>query len=142
MKTVAIYERLEGERAKHGEWLRLGTFRLRIKHDSIRAISEEFIYLHPNADPAALYIARRTRLAGLVADDAERIPFDCGVYRVRWDNGHDCGDLPGTYRSYKLAEQAGKEWKRDMVSGEPTEKERRAAREAYQWEVVEDEVED
>lgn len=137
--TVAIYEKLKGDEAKHGEWLRIGVFTLRIKHQSIRAISEEFIYQHPNADPKTLYIARRARCMGKIVDDAERVPFDCGVYQVRWDNGNASGELPETYRSYKLAELAGKAWKRDMVSIEPTEKERRAAREAYQWEVREDE---
>ncbi len=59
------------------------------------------------------------------------------VYKIRWDNDHSCGDLPRVYETEREANQAGRAWKRDMVAMEPTDKERRAARSIYQWEVIE-----
>jgi hypothetical protein len=57
MKTVAIYQQTEDG------MLRLGTFTPR-KYYSIRAISEQFCYKHPNADPSRLFIAPRVPSMG------------------------------------------------------------------------------
>ncbi len=130
MKTVAIYEKTGNG------MLRLGTFTPR-KYYSVRSISEQFCDKHPNADPKALFIARRVQSFGKVVDDAERIPFDCGTYTVSWDNGHDCGDFSMVFHSERAAELWAEEWKRGMVQIEPTEYARREARRVYQWEVNE-----
>lgn len=58
-------------------------------------------------------------------------------YRIIWDNGHASGDLAGEYNTAEEAAKAARAWKREMVAIERTEKERREARRAYQWEVVE-----
>jgi hypothetical protein len=76
---------------------------------------------------------------GKVVDDSERIPFDCGKYRVSWDNGHASGTFPDVFHSERAAELWAEEWKRGMVQFESTESARREARRVYQWEV--DEVE-
>jgi len=56
-------------------------------------------------------------------------------YRVLWDNGHASGTLPGVYDTREAAEDAGKDWKTDMVSIDPDPEE---AEEEYDWEVIEE----
>jgi hypothetical protein len=72
MKSVGIYQRTPDG------MLRLGTFRPR-KHYSIRAISEQFMRQHPNADPSELYISTRRYIMGKFVDwetGKDLIPFD------------------------------------------------------------------
>jgi len=59
-------------------------------------------------------------------------------YRVLWDNGHASDLLPGVYDTREAAEDAGKDWKTDMVSIESTPERREEAEEEYDWEVVEE----
>ncbi|HXA24410.1 MAG TPA: hypothetical protein VNW90_19155 [Acetobacteraceae bacterium] len=61
------------------------------------------------------------------------------MWKINWDNGHDCGQLPGEYRTKRMAEQAARAWKRSMVALECTIEDRRVARESYQWELSEGE---
>ncbi len=55
------------------------------------------------------------------------------VYRVRWDNGHACGTLPGEYDSMTEAEIAGASWAHDMIvmDDDPV-----TAASVYEYEVV------
>lgn len=62
------------------------------------------------------------------------------IYKVVWENGHASGAFPYTFNSIKEAEKFGREWKKEMVAIEQTPKERRAAKETYQWEVYAAEV--
>lgn len=55
-------------------------------------------------------------------------------YKVAWDNGHACGVLDGDYANKRAAEIAARDWKRTMVA---TDLDPAAARDAYQWEIVE-----
>ncbi len=63
-------------------------------------------------------------------------------YAVYWDNDIDCGTFSGRFTSEKEAERWARNWKREMVAIEPTERERREARRVYQWEVIEIEEEE
>lgn len=58
-------------------------------------------------------------------------------YVINWDNGHACGQLAEVYTNKRVAEREARAWKRSMVDLECTAYDRRVAREAYQWEVVE-----
>lgn len=59
-------------------------------------------------------------------------------YVIEWDNGHSCGVLPEEFLNRRKAEQYARSWKREMVEAD---EDRKAAREAYQWEVVTKECE-
>lgn len=131
MKTVAIY------RQTYDGYTREGTFTHRDEQDSVRSISEQFCERHPNADPDFLYLARRRRVMGRIVDDSERIPFDCGRYKIHWDNGHAAGELNEHFYTEKQAQRAARDWKREMVALEHDAPGRRAARTTYQWEIVE-----
>jgi hypothetical protein len=58
------------------------------------------------------------------------------MFKVLWDNGHASGTFKDDFTTRKDAEAFGSEWKREMVAAEPTEKGKREARSAYQWEVI------
>jgi hypothetical protein len=38
---------------------------------------------------------------------------------VCWDNGHACGDLPGSYATEAEAEAAGRDWQAAMLAATP-----------------------
>jgi hypothetical protein len=57
------------------------------------------------------------------------------TFRVRWDNGHACGELPGEYTTPEEAENAGRRWLAGMVELDPDP---RAALEVYSYEVIEE----
>jgi hypothetical protein len=54
-------------------------------------------------------------------------------YRVLWDNGHACDALSGVFDTVEEAEEAGRNWKMEMVSIDPFPEE---AEEVYNWEVI------
>ena len=58
------------------------------------------------------------------------------TFRVLWDNGHASGLLLGVYDTEEDAEDAGKDWKAEMLSYERTDAEREQADHDYDWEVV------
>ena len=62
------------------------------------------------------------------------------TYQIAWDNGHASGVLDGSFTNRREAERAAAAWKREMVAIETTPQERKEARAAYQWEIVEQEV--
>jgi len=53
--------------------------------------------------------------------------------RVLWDNGHASDLLPGVYDTVEEAEEAGRNWKIEMVAIDPKPEE---AEEAYSWETI------
>ena len=58
-------------------------------------------------------------------------------FRIHWHNNHATGAVPGEYTSKRAAEKAARQWKREMVAMELSAKDRRDARNEYQWEVIE-----
>jgi hypothetical protein len=54
-------------------------------------------------------------------------------YRIDWNTDHASDSFPERYTSKRAAEQAARDWKREMVALDPCP---RAARAEYQWEVV------
>lgn len=56
-----------------------------------------------------------------------------------WHNDHACGLLYGEFDTVEEAEEAGRDWKTDMVSIDPDPE---GAEEEYDWEVVDAEDED
>lgn len=61
------------------------------------------------------------------------------LYYVDWDNGHATGRLPGSFENEDEAEQAGEEWKAEMVAADENPEE---AEDAYSFEVVAQERDD
>jgi len=53
--------------------------------------------------------------------------------RVLWDNGQATDLLPGVFDTLEEAEEAGRNWKSDMVALDPNPVE---AGEAYSWETI------
>jgi hypothetical protein len=62
------------------------------------------------------------------------------MYKVVWDNGsgHASGEFGERFRTKREAVRFARAWKRGMVESEEP-KDRKSAREDYQWEVMEDE---
>jgi hypothetical protein len=56
------------------------------------------------------------------------------VFKVLWDNGHDCGEFPWTFNYRDEAEACGEDWVADMVDADPDSLDDEAG---YSFEVIE-----
>lgn len=54
------------------------------------------------------------------------------MFKVRWDNGHDCGFLPGIFTTETAALASGEDWAQGMILVTPN-----ASEGDYQYEIVE-----
>ena len=90
----------------------------------------------------ALVVTEALASAGFNAVEAPEWPQTqeepAKPWRVRWDNGHASGALPGKYATEAEARRAGMGWKADLVAHERGEADRMATRRAYTWEAFEE----